>query len=256
MSEPSILAGIDERGIATLTINRPDKANSYTMGMFNELADHIEKWGGDPQVRAIVLRGAGRHFSAGAAIGEPSAVPASGKVRNSFEICELIDTCPAPTIALIQGGCVGGGMAIAACCDMVLAARSAFFSIPEARLGMTSGTLSVYFQRAIGANNFRRYAQTGERFGAEEAQRMGFVQTLCDPEKLEDGLQRVLNELMLSGPLATRAVKATSALLAGNALTPELIERIQSEFAASQNSDEAREGKASFREKRRPGWFK
>ena len=256
MSESSILASIDERGIATLTINRPDKANSYTMGMFNALADHIEQWGGNPAVRAIVLRGAGRHFSAGAAIGEPSAVPASGKVRNSFEICELIDTCPAPTIALIQGACVGGGMAIAACCDMVIAARSAFFSIPEARLGMTSGTLSVYFQRAIGANNFRRYAQTGERFSAEDAQRMGLVQTLCDPEKLEDGLQRVLNELMLSGPLATRAVKATSALLAGNALTPELIERIQSEFAASQNSDEAREGKASFREKRRPGWYK
>ena len=256
MSESSILASVDERGIATLTINRPDKANSYTMGMFNQLADHMEQWGADLGVRAIVLRGAGRHFSAGAAIGEPSAVPASGRVRNSFEICELIDACPAPTIALIQGACVGGGMAIAACCDMVIAARSAFFSIPEARLGMTSGTLSVYFQRAIGAHHFRRYAQTGERFSAEDAQRMGFVQTLCDPETLDSSLQKVLDELMLSGPNATRAVKATSALLAANALTPALLERIQAEFAASQNSEEAREGKASFREKRKPGWYK
>ncbi len=256
MSDPTILAGIDARGVATVTINRPDKANSYTMAMFNELAGHIERWGSDPAVRAIVLRGAGRHFSAGAAIGEPSVVPASGKVRNSFEICDIIGTCPAPTIALIQGACVGGGMAIAACCDMVIAARSAFFSIPEARLGMTSGTLSVYFQRAIGTHHFRRYAQTGERFSAEDAQRMGLVQTLCDPEKLEDSLQRVLNELMLSGPIATRAIKATSALLANSPLTPALIERIQSEFAASQNSDEAREGKASFREKRKPNWFR
>lgn len=256
MSTPQILAAVDSRGIATVTINRPDKANSYTMGMFNELADHIEQWGGDPGVRAIVLRGAGRHFSAGAAIGEPSAVPPSGKVRDSFEICQLIDTCPAPTIALIQGACVGGGMAIAACCDIRIASRSAFFSIPEARLGMTSGTLSVYFQRAIGAANFRRYAQTGERFSAEDAHRMGFVQTLCEPDKLDESLDRVVNELLLSGPNATRAVKATSALLAGNPLTPALIESIQADFAASQNSEEAREGKASFREKRKPAWFK
>lgn len=256
MSDSHILAGVDARGIATVTINRPDKANSYTMGMFNELADHIETWGNDPAVRAIVLRGAGRHFSAGAAIDEPSVVPASGKVRDSFEICQLIDTCPTPTIALIQGACVGGGMAIAACCDMTIASRSAFFSIPEARLGMTSGTLSVYFQRAIGANNFRRYAQTGERFFAEDAQRMGFVQTLCEPDKLDDALQRVINEMMLSGPNATRAVKATSALLASNPLTPSLLQTIQGEFTTSQNSEEAREGKASFREKRKPSWFK
>ena len=256
MSEPQIITRIDARGIATLTINRPDKANSYTMAMFNELADHIEQWSEDAGVRAIVLRGAGKHFSAGAAIGEPSAVPASGKLRNSHEICEIIDTCPLPTIAAIQGACVGGGMAIAACCDMVIAARSAFFSIPEARLGMTSGTLSVYFQRAIGAHHFRRYAQTGERFSAEDAQRMGFVQTLCEPEQLDEQLQRLINELMLSGPNATRAVKATSALLASNAVTPALLERIQNEFAASQNSEEAHEGKASFREKRKPSWFK
>ena len=256
MSDSHILASVDTRGIATVTINRPDKANSYTMGMFNELADHVETWGNDPAIRAIVLRGAGRHFSAGAAIGEPSAVPASGKVRDSFDICQLIDTSPAPTIALIQGACVGGGMAIAACCDMTIATRSAFFSIPEARLGMTSGTLSVYFQRAIGANNFRRYAQTGERFSAEDAQRMGFVQTVCEPDKLDDSLQRVVNELLLSGPNATRAVKASSALLANNPMTPALIEKIQSEFAASQNSEEAREGKASFRDKRKPVWFR
>jgi methylglutaconyl-CoA hydratase len=256
MSSQQILAEVDSRGIATVTLNRPDKANSYTMGMFNELADHIEKWGADPAIRAIVLRGAGRHFSAGASIGEPSAVPASGKVRDSFEICRLIDTCPAPTVAVIQGACVGGGMAIAACCDMILASRSAFFSIPEARLGMTSGTLSVYFQRAIGANHFRRYAQTGERFSAEDAQRMGFVQTLCEPDKLEDAVQRLLDELMLSGPNATRAVKATSALLASNPVTPALIDDIQAAFTASQNSEEALEGKASFREKRKPSWFR
>jgi methylglutaconyl-CoA hydratase len=251
-----ILADVDSRGIATVTINRPDKANSYTMGMFNDLADHVEKWGSDPEIRALVLRGAGKHFSAGAAIGEPSAVPASGRVRDSFEICQLIDTCAVPTIALIQGACVGGGMAIAACCDMTVASRSAFFSIPEARLGMTSGTLSVYFQRAIGAGNFRRYAQTGERFSAEDAHRMGFVQTMCEPDKLEDTLQRLISELLLSGPNATRAVKKTSKMLTDNPVTPGLIENIQADFAASQNSDEAREGKASFREKRKPAWYR
>jgi methylglutaconyl-CoA hydratase len=256
MSDPQVLASVDARGIATVTLNRPDKANSYTMAMFNELADHVHAWGRDPAVRAIVIRGAGRHFSAGAAIGEPSPVPAGGRIRDSYEICELIDTCPAPTIALIQGACVGGGMAIAACCDVVIAAESAFFSIPEARLGFTSGTLSVFFQRAVGPRNFRRYAQTGERFPAVDAHRMGFVQTLCAPEKLDETLKRVLDELMLSGPNATRAVKATGALLANNPVTPGLLAKIQDEFSASQDSEEAREGKASFREKRKPAWFK
>jgi len=256
MSQAQILAGIDARGVATVSLNRPDKANSYTMAMFNELADHVEKWGNEPAVRAIVLRGAGRHFSAGAAIGEPSAVPESGRLRDSHEICELINACPAPTIALVQGACVGGGMAIAACCDIVIAARSAFFSIPEARLGMTSGTLSIFFQRAVGPRNFRRYAQTGERFSAEDAHRMGFVQTLCEPDALDKTLNQVVDELMLSGPQATRAVKATGALLAAHPVTAELLERIQADFTAAQNSDEAHEGKASFREKRKPNWFR
>ena len=85
---------------------------------------------------------------------------------------------------------------------------------------------------------------------------MGFVQTLCEPDDLDTQLRRVLDELMLSGPNAVRAVKATSALLVDNPVTPELLDRIQAEFAASQNSDEAHEGKASFREKRKPAWYR
>src|ERR1700741_3672843 len=112
----TLLQSVSERGIATITFNRPDRANSYDAAMLEALADAFELFGGDPTVRIIVLRGTGKHFSAGAAIGD------GGRSRLSMgEVCTLIDTAPKPTIAVVQGACVGGALAIASCCDVIVA---------------------------------------------------------------------------------------------------------------------------------------
>ncbi|OGA28471.1 MAG: hypothetical protein A3I01_20805 [Betaproteobacteria bacterium RIFCSPLOWO2_02_FULL_65_24] len=248
-----VVSAVDARGIASVTLNRPEKANAYDAEMQEALAMEFERYAAEAPVRAIVLRGAGRHFSAGADVAA-GAEPAPG-ARGIFEICRLIDSIPKPTVALVQGACVGGGMALAACCDIVIAARNAFFAVPEVRLGLTPGTLGVFFARALGLRQFRRYAMTGQRFGAEEALRVGFAHELCEPQALDQALAAQIDEILLAAPTAARNAKLMAARLAGEALSAELIARLQVEFLESQASDEAREGRASFREKRKPGWY-
>src|SRR4029078_1401993 len=133
------------RGIATLTFNRPDRANSYNAEMLDALADGFEQFGRDSAVRVIVLRGSGKHLSAGAAIGEPGHPK-----REIGEVCALIDATPKPTIAVAQGACIGGALAPASSCDIMVATREAFFSIPEVRLGFAPGPLIGTFLRSIG----------------------------------------------------------------------------------------------------------
>src|SRR5258708_4476890 len=112
----TLLKSVSARGVATLTLNRPDRANSYNANMLDALADGFEEFSRDRAVRVIVLRGSGKHFSAGAAIGE------GGHPRRAIgEVCALIDTTPKPTLALAQGACIGGALALMSCCDVIVA---------------------------------------------------------------------------------------------------------------------------------------
>ena len=142
-----------------MTFNRPDRANSYNAEMLDALADGFEQFGRDSAVRVIVLRGTGKHFSAGNAIGE------AGQPKRAIgDVCALIDATPKPTVAVVQGACIGGALALASCCDVMIASRGAFFSVPEVRLGFAPGPLIGVFVRAIGYRALRRYLLSGERF--------------------------------------------------------------------------------------------
>ena len=248
----TLLQSVSERGVATITFNRPDRANSYDSATLDALTDVIEKFGGDPSVRMIVLRGAGKHFSAGAAIGEGAVQP-----RLSMgEVCALIDSVPKPTIALVQGACIGGALAIASCCDMILAGRAATFAIPEVRLGFAPGPLISFFVRAMGHRAVRHYLLSGERFTAEEALRMGLVARLCETDDLERQLDHLIDECLLGAPGALARAKQ---LLQSLAIPPipdaRQLRDQQSAFDAASGSEEANEGRASFREKRKPRWY-
>src|SRR5262249_34339997 len=176
-TEAAVLRAVDRRGIATLTLNRPEKGNSYSPAMLDALLDAVRRLGADPAVRALVLRGSGRHFSAGAEIGAPAA---KDKPRTSIAaLCLELDSVAKPIIALVHGGCIGGAVALISCCDMVIAARNAFFSLPEVRLGFPPASLIPFFLRAIDARALRRYLLSGERFSADEALRIGLVHQLC-----------------------------------------------------------------------------
>jgi methylglutaconyl-CoA hydratase len=245
----TLLKSVSGRGIATLTFNRPDRANSYNAEMLDALADGFERFGRDSAVRIIVLRGSGKHLSAGAAIGE-----GGHPKREIGDVCALIDATPKPTIAVAQGACIGGALALASSCDIMVASRDAFFSIPEVRLGFAPGPLIGTFLRCIGYRALRRYLLSGERFSAEEAHRLGMVQQLCDAPALDSVVDDLIDQLLLGAPGAAANAKRLLQKQAP-ALSAEELREMQAAFEALFNSDEAAEGRAAFKEKRKPRWY-
>ncbi len=244
----------DARGIATLTLNRPEKGNSYNQALLDELAAAVGRLGADRAVRVIVLRGAGKNFCAGAEIGAGESAPASEPRTTIPSLCLALDTVAKPTIALVHGACIGGGAALVCCCDMVIADGSAFFSLPEVRLGFAPGPLIPFFLGAIGARSLRRYLLSGERFKANEALRIGLVHQLCETGAGEQALAALVEEALLAGPNAVARAKRLLRDLAHAPVSAELLAKLQADFEPGFHSPEADEGRASFREKRRPAW--
>jgi methylglutaconyl-CoA hydratase len=246
----TLLKSVSGRGVATLTFNRQDCANSYNAEMLDALADGFEQFGRDSAVRIIVLRGAGKHFSAGAAIGE------SGQPKRAIgDVCALVDAAPKPTIAVVQGACIGGALALASCCDVMVASREAFFSIPEVRLGFAPAPLIGSFLRAIGYRALRRYLLSGERFTAEEAHRLGLVQQLCDASAIDSVADELIDQLLLGAPAAAANAKRLLQKLAPAALSAGELREMQAAFEAVAKSEEPDEGRAAFQEKRKPRWY-
>jgi len=249
----TLLAETDARGVATLTLNRPERGNAYDQPLLEALTAQFARLGADAAVRVIVLRGAGKHFCAGADIGgQDSARSAAGRATLPG-VCHDLDAVPKPTVALVHGACMGGGLAFAACCDAVIATRDAVFALPEVRLGFAPGPLVPFLLRAMAPRSLRRYLVSGERFGAEEALRTGLVHELAEAAAAETTLARLIDELLRAGPDAAASAKQALRRL-GNAPTPELLAELQADFRAGFNSAEAQEGRASFREKRKPSW--
>lgn len=245
----TLLSSVSDRGVATLTFNRPDRANSYDAAMLDALADGFERFGRDNAVRVVVLRGAGKHFSAGAAIGE------GGRPRLAIgEVCSLIDGLPKSTVAVVQGACIGGALALASCCDVIVASREASFSVPEVRLGFAPGPLIGFFARAMGYRALRRYLLSGERFSAEEAHRIGLVQELCDAQALETAADELIDALLLGAPGAAARAKSVLQKQAA-ALSLNELRDLQKAFESMAASSEAAEGRAAFKEKRKPSWY-
>src|SRR5205085_4469767 len=150
----------------------------------------------------VVIKGNGRHFQAGADLKWIDAVRTSSATENvrvsraTAEAVARLNHVPVPTIALIQGGCFGGGTGIAAACDVVIAADNAMFSIAEVRWGLTAAIIVPQLVDAIGVRQVRRYALTGERFGAEEGRRIGLVHEVVALAELETAGAKVVEQLL------------------------------------------------------------
>ena len=152
-------------GVVTVTLNRPEKSNALDGECVDLLADAIATVDRDPSTRILALRAAGKHFSAGADVsstGDSWSKPG----RTIVDACTLLDNLSKPVVAIVQGACIGGGLALATCCDVVLATPDAFFAIPEVRLGVAPGPLTLFFMQAIPPRALRRYLISGERISA------------------------------------------------------------------------------------------
>ncbi|MCC6887342.1 MAG: enoyl-CoA hydratase/isomerase family protein [Hyphomicrobiales bacterium] len=251
MTYETITIDRSPRRIATVTLNRPDRGNAFNQTMLDELGTALAALAADAGVRIVVLRGAGKHFCTGADLSArgPSAPAAKHTLR---DVLALLDGLVKPTVAVIQGGAIGGGAGLATCCDVTIATEAAFFSIPEVRVGMPPFGIMPFMIRAIGHRAFRRYGLSGERIAASEALRLGLVHELCELAALEGTLARIADELLLGAPHAMSELKAAAARYA----TPNL-DQILAHIHPPHDpkSVEAQEGLASFREKRKPSWY-
>ena len=261
MADTPVLVEIDGRGVATVTLNRPDVNNAYDDEMIAALLDGVKTLSTDDKVRLIVLRGAGKHFQAGANLKWLKRVAGEGPEKNlqasrdTEALVRLLDICPKPTVAVVQGFCVGGATGVIAACDVVIAAADATFAVSEVRWGLIPHPILPQLIAAMGARNVRRYAVTGERFTAEQANIMGLVHEVSLGLQLERTAQRTIEAILRNGPLAMAATKAKTLELAGAAVDDALAEELARLHSEKRQSDEAAEGLAAFLEKRSPSWF-
>jgi methylglutaconyl-CoA hydratase len=162
---------------------------------------------------------------------------------------------PRPTIALVQGGCFGGGVGIAAACDIAIATKDAVFALSEVRWGITPAPIIPLLVERIGTRWAGRLALTGERFDAALAHCIGLVHALCPAAELEAAAARLIDDLLMAGPEAVSITKKLIAEAGETPFTPAFHDRIVEEAAGRRRSAEAAEGLASFREKRKPRWY-
>jgi methylglutaconyl-CoA hydratase len=253
----TITVEVSARRIATVLLNRPERGNAFDQVMLDELAETFAALALDQDTRIVVLRGSGRHFCTGADLAARAA-EASAPARKAAtapvslrEVLAGLDTLPKPTLAVVHGAAIGGGAAFAACCDVVIAAESAFFAIPEVRVGMPPLGVAPFLVRAIGHRGFRRYGLSGERIAAAEALRLGLAHQICAADALEDTLARIADELLLGAPGAISTLKSAAAHYASPTLSAIMANRPPHD----PKTPEAIEGVASFREKRKPKWY-
>ena len=257
-----VLWNVDARGVANVALNRPEVNNAYNGALIDGILAAIDALGTASGLRAIVIRGNGRHFQAGADLKWIDAVRRSSPQENvrvsraTADAVQRLNLAPVPTVALVQGGCFGGGTGIVAACDVVIAADNAMFSIAEVRWGLTGAIIIPQLVDAIGVRQVRRYALTGERFGPEEARRIGLVHEVVPLAELEAAGARVVDHLLANGPKAIAETKALTLRSARSDLDEAAFTRLVEAHAAKRQSAEAAEGLASFAEKRAANWAK
>lgn len=261
MSEGVVLTSIDSRGIAEVILNRPERNNAYNGTMIDELIESFTSLHNDDDVRVVLIRGNGKHFQGGAdlewlkEIGKLNKEENIEVSRKTASAIKGLTEFPKPTIAMIHGGCFGGGTGIAAAADIVVASEDAIFSIAEARWGVMAGIIIPHLNASIGVRNVRRYALTCERFNAHEAKNIGLVHQISKTGELNDAVKSIIESLLMCAPIALEMTKKRALIESGLILSDDKFEELILEHSQKRMTSEATEGLNSFLEKRVASWY-
>jgi methylglutaconyl-CoA hydratase len=255
---------IDDLGIAHLRLNRPERHNAFDEDLIAAIQTAVKKLGADKWVRAILLSGNGPSFCAGGDLGWMKRAAEYTKAENEMDALRLADlfyalkTAPKPTVALVHGAVMGGGIGLTACCDLAFAAENASFAFSEGKLGLIPATIAPYVLTAIGPRTASRFFLSAERFDAKQALAMGLVHGIVpDAEALGSYAVKFLQGTVLKcGPDAVAAAKKLIFDLEGRAITPKLARETANQIAAIRATEEAKEGLRAFFEKRPPAWHR
>ena len=248
-------------GVVRLTLNRPDVHNAFDDRLIAELTQALESLGEDDGVRAVVLTGAGKSFSAGADLNWMRRMAGYSDEENLADaralarLMQTLNELPKPTVARVNGAALGGGTGLVACCDIAIASDKASFGTTEARLGIIPAVIGPYVIAAIGPRQAKRLMLTGERIPASEAARIGLVHEVAPAERLDAAINAVLDDLLRCGPKAIAAAKRLVRDLTGRPITAEIVDDMAQRIAQLRATAEARDGIVAFLEKRRPAWL-
>ncbi|MBX5088247.1 enoyl-CoA hydratase-related protein [Rhizobium lentis] len=240
-------------GVAIVTLNRPNQRNAVTYAMWCELAERFRQFNSDPDVRAILLTGAGADFSAGADISEFDAVRAGAEESTRYEVAvdaagDAVYDVSKPTIAVLRGYCLGGAAHLAMSCDFRIAEQSAVFGIPAARLSIVYGVSATRkLFSLVGVTEAKRILYSANRFTASQALGNGFIDTLAD-DATAAALERA-NAMVANAPLTIKGAKFILNGCARGALDRTEAERL---IDHASSSDDYAEGRKAFAEKRSP----
>jgi len=242
-----------------VVLSRPKVRNAFDEVMIAELTEVFAGLSSDAGARAILLSGEGKIFCAGADVNWMRRAAAYSReenledARRMAKMLRTIDACAKPVVGMIRGAAIGGGVGLAAVCDIVVASDNAVFSLAEVKLGILPAAISPYVLRAIGPRQARDCFLTGDRFGAEEARRIGLVHQVVPDADLEGAAAKKISSLLTSGPEAVAAAKRLIETVSDLGVDEAFAVTSQA-IAERRASEEGREGLSAFLEKRKPNW--
>ena len=242
--------------IAWITLNRPEVLNALNKKLWRGIYENLVKAENDEEVRAIIITGAGRAFSAGDDIKEVASMRKTEEIRSFFidfavpTITKLIDICK-PTIAAVNGIAYGGGCEIAMLCDIVVASENALFAIPEGLIGAIAPIASTIGAYIIGKLNVSKMVLTGDPISAKEAKLIGLVNEVVSPKELKETAEKLARKTMRIAPSSIKVMKK----LLNRRFFREELECAVEELIKILQTEEGREGHMAFIEKRMPKWY-
>jgi methylglutaconyl-CoA hydratase len=252
---------VRDGGVATIWMNRPDVHNAFNAQLIADLTTACIALDADDAVRAVVLAGRGKSFSAGADLNWMKAAGEASEAENFADAMKLagmlrtLAEMKKPTIARVHGVALGGGMGLASACDICIAGDRAVFATSEVKFGIIPSAISPYVIRAIGERQAYRYFQTAERITAARAAALGLAHEAVATEELDAKVKEVVEALLQGGPKSQAAAKDLIRAVANRPVSDAVVEDTARRIASLRVTPEAKEGLAAFLDKRPAAWI-
>lgn len=246
--------------IARITLDRDDKRNAFDDSIIGALTDAFRRAGDDPAVRAVVLAGVGKHFSAGADLAWMRRMADMDQAENLADakrlaaLMQAIDHCPVPVLARVQGAAFGGALGLICAADIAVAADDARFCLSEVRLGILPAVIAPYVVRALGPRQARRFFMSAEVIPATDAERLSLIHKVVPRNELDQAVDQQLELLCQGAPGAQCRARELVARVAHGPVDQAMLDYTARLIADLRGADEGREGLGAFLEKRTPAW--
>ena len=258
---PLVTLDVTPAGVAVVRLNRPDKHNAFNPDVISALADHFDAIRSMGTIRALLLESTGKTFSAGADLewmrftADYTHADNVEDARALANMLNKLHTLPMPTIAVVNGAAMGGGLGLIAACDTAIAVKWAEFRFSEVRLGLTPATISPYVVKAIGPRWARYLFATARPFNAETAQQMGLIHEIVeDIPGLAQATESIVRDIFAAAPGAIADAKKLVDDVEFREISHNIIQMTAGRIADRRASTEGKEGTSSFLEKRKPNW--